>query len=111
MLETFGIFTSLGTIENIFITAVRGNVGTNPGVLTGLTPPIVVGVFFPPGGSAQVKFTLVPLTAGLAAFSIYQNGVLASNSNRARISTLNTADISLQAILTIASGQSIDMIS
>ena len=109
VLETFGMFTTLGNIENIFTSAIKGNVGTNSGVITGLTAPMVVGVIFPPGGSAQVKFILAPLTAGLATFSIYQNGVMIANSNRTRISTLSATDISLQAISTIASGQSIDI--
>jgi hypothetical protein len=70
---------------------------------------MVNGTIFPPGGSAQITTVLTPLTAGIATFSIYQNGTLIANSNRTRISTINAADISLQAIATITSGQTIEV--
>lgn len=109
VLATFGMFTSLGNIANTAISAVKGNVGTNSGVITGLTPTMVNGTIFPPGGSAQITTVLTPLSAGLATFSIYQNGVLIANSDRTRISTANAADISLQAIATITAGQAVEV--
>ena len=45
----------------------------------------------------------------MATFSIYQNGVLVANSNRTRKSSVKSGDISLQAIATVTSGQTIDV--
>ena len=109
VLATFGMFTSLGNIANTAISALKGDVGTHSGLISNLTTAMVNGTIFPPGGSAQITTVLTPLTAGIATFSIYQNGTLIANSNRTRISTINAADISLQAIATITSGQAIEV--
>jgi hypothetical protein len=109
VLATFGMFTSLGDIANTAISALKGDVGTHSGLISNLTTSMVNGTIFPPGGSAQITTVLTPLTAGTATFSIYQNGILIANSNRTRISTINAADISLQAIATITSEQAIDV--
>ncbi|SDH68992.1 hypothetical protein SAMN04488062_11221 [Flavobacterium omnivorum] len=45
----------------------------------------------------------------LATFSIYQNGVLIANSSRTRTLNVNTVDVSLRAIATVADGQAIDI--
>lgn len=109
VLATFALFTSDGDIANTAVTAIIGDVGTNSGVITGFTPTMVTGTIFPSGGSAPITTVLPLLSSGLATFSIYQNGVLIANSNRTRISTANAADISLQAIATVTTGQAIDV--
>ena len=109
VLTTFAMFTSAGDIANTAVSAVSGDIGTNFGVVTGLTPTMVLGTILPSGGSAPITTSLPILTSGLATFSIYQNGVLIANSNRTRISTANAADISLQAIATVTAGQPIDV--
>jgi hypothetical protein len=109
VLATFAMFTTAGDIANTAVSSVKGDIGTNFGVVTGLTPTMVTGTILPSGGTAQIPTVLAPLTSGLATFSVYQNGVLVANSDRTRISTVNAADISLQAIATITTGQSIDI--
>jgi hypothetical protein len=109
VLATFGMFTSLGNIANTAISALKGDVGTHSGLISNLPTSMVTGTIFPPGGTAQITTVLTPLTVGLATFSIYQNGSLIANSNRSRISTVNAADISLQAIATVTTGQAIDI--
>ena len=45
----------------------------------------------------------------LATFGIYQNGVLIPSSTKALISTANASNISLQAIATVAAGDTIEV--
>jgi hypothetical protein len=109
VLSTFAMFTSAGNIANTAISKIKGDIGTNSGVISGLTETMVTGTIFPSGGTAQIITPLPLLTSGLATFSVYQNGVLIANSNRTRISTSNAADITLQAIATVTAGQAIDI--
>jgi hypothetical protein len=97
-LNSFALFTSSGAVDNAGTSTVTGNIGTNLGAVTGFVSPTVVnGSIFTPAGAGEA----------LATFSIYQNGVLVTNSSRTR--TVNTVDISLQGIATVADGQTIDI--
>jgi hypothetical protein len=109
VLATFGMFTTAGDVANTAISSVNGNVGTNLGLITGLTPIMVTGTIFSPGGTAVLPVATSTLTSGIASFSIYQNGVLIANSNRTRKSTLIADDVTLQAIATVEAGQPIDI--
>ena len=109
VLTTFALFTSAGDIANTTVSVVKGDVGTNSGVITGLTPTMVNGTILPSGGSASITTVLPSFTTGMATFSIYQNGVLIANSDRTRISTANAADIYLQAIATVTAGQAVEV--
>jgi hypothetical protein len=109
VLSTFGMFTTDGAIANTAISTINGNVGTNLGLITGLTPTMVTGTIFPSGGLAVITVPTPAVTSGFATFSIYQNGVLIANSNRIRKSSLVADDITLQAIATIEAGQAIDI--
>ncbi|CAN1501833.1 Ice-binding protein [Flavobacteriaceae bacterium] len=109
VLSTFAMFTTAGGIANTAISSVNGNVGTDFGLITGLTPIMVTGTIFPPGGTAVLPVATPPITSGFGTFSIYQNGVLIANSNRTRKSTLVADDVTLQAIATVEAGQTIDI--
>lgn len=106
----FGMFTSTGAIAGTAISTITGDVGTNSiGPISGLTTSMVIGTIFPPMGSILITQEVTAPTSGLVGFSIYQNGVLIANSSRIRTSLVNPAEISLQAIATVAAGQSIDI--
>jgi hypothetical protein len=107
----FGLFTTDGAIANTAISTITGDVGTNSiGPISGLTTPSVVnGTIFPPGGSILITPEITAPTSSIVGFGIYQNGVLITNSYRTRTSLVNPAEISLQAIATVAAGQSIDV--
>lgn len=97
-LYSFALFTSSGAVGNAGTSTITGNIGTNLGAITGFVSPTVVnGSIFTPTAPGQA----------LATFSIYQNGVLVTNSSRTR--TVNTVDISLQGIATVTDGQAIDI--
>jgi hypothetical protein len=97
-LSSFAIFTSSGGIGNTGISNITGDIGTNSGAITGFETSSVNGNFITP----------TTVTA-LATFSIYQNGVLIANSSRTRLSSVNTVDVSLQAIADVSVGQDVDV--
>ena len=97
-LYSFALFTSAGALDNAGTSNITGNIGTNLGAVTGFGYPTVMN------GSI---FTPTVPGAALATFSIYQNGVLVTNSSRTR--TVNTQDISLQGIATVKDGETIDI--
>lgn len=97
-LNSFALFTSSGAIDNAGTSNITGNIGTNLGAVTGFGSPTVLnGSIFTP---------TIPGVA-LTTFSIYQNGVLVTNSSRTR--TVNTEGISLHGIATVKDGQTIDI--
>jgi hypothetical protein len=97
-LYSFALYTSAGALDNAGTSNITGNIGTNLGAVTGFGYPTVMN------GSI---FTPTVPGAALATFSIYQNGVLVTNSSRTR--TVNTQDISLQGIATVKDGETIDI--
>jgi hypothetical protein len=99
VLSTFSIFTSLGNVDNAGSSNITGNIGTNSGAIAGFGTATVNGTFYSVGASASSSST----------FSIYQNGVLVANSSRTRTSSINTADITLRTMATVAAGQTIDV--
>jgi hypothetical protein len=98
VLSTFSMFTSVGAVGNTGSSNITGDLGTNSGAITGFGTATVNGTFYSPGASASS-----------GTFSIYQNGVLIANSSRTRTSSINTADITLRAIATVAAGQAIEV--
>jgi hypothetical protein len=98
VLSTFAMFTSVGAVGNTGSSNITGDIGTNTGAITGFGTVTVNGTIYEAGSGT---------CSGI--FSIYQNGVLVANSSRTRTSSLSTADITLQAIATVAAGQAIDV--
>jgi len=113
-LANFALFTSGGTVSNTAST-ITGNIGTNLGAITGLEISTVVGSIVtnstPIVSSTPITTTTVTENNvnNLATFSIYQNGVLIPSSTKKLISNASTANISLQAITTITTGQPIEV--
>jgi hypothetical protein len=98
-LSSFAVFTSNGAITNAGTSNITGDIGTNNGSITGFESATVNGTINLPGFHNNA----------LATFSVYQNGVLIANSSRTRTLDVDTADIALQAIATVAAGQAIDI--
>ncbi|MGZ9734167.1 ice-binding family protein [Flavobacterium sp. GNP002] len=98
VLSSFAIFTLTGDVVNSGISTINGDIGTAGGVISGFETATVDGTFITPG-----------VVSALATFSIYQNGVLIANSSRTRLSSVNTVDVSLQAIADISLGQNVDI--
>ena len=96
----FAIFTSMGTILNMGVSNITGDIGTNSGSISGYGSSVVTGNIYTP--------SVVPANT-TAVFSIYQNNVLVPFSERSRLSTLNLGEISLQGIATVDSGEGIDI--
>lgn len=99
ILISFAMFTSLGNVTNTAASTVNGDIGTNSGTVSGFGTATVNGTIYLPGVDNNA----------LATFSIYQNGVLISNSTRKRTLLLNTIDVTLHAIATILDGEAIDI--
>ncbi len=112
VLNSFIIFTSAGALGGTGISHFTGNLGTNLGLITGFETAIIDGTIYEPGiGTITQTVTTPPTTAAnaTATFGIYENGNLIANSNKIKTTALNATDIALQAIATIAEGQSIDI--
>jgi hypothetical protein len=100
LLSSFVIFCHGGVVSNAGASNIVGDIGTKDGNITNASfaPATIIGEFH----TAQEG-------SALATFSIYQNGVIIANSRRTRYSTINTSDFSLQAIVTVAAGQAVDV--
>jgi hypothetical protein len=112
VLNSFVIFTSGGALGGTAISHITGNMGTNLGLITGFETAIIDGKIYEPGTATITQTVTSPTVTApnaTATFGIYQNGILIANSCRTRNITLNTNDISLQAIATIIAGQPIDI--
>lgn len=106
ILNSFSMFTTGGSIGNTGLSYISGNIGTNSGAITsfGDKAPnsnangyVDGSVFLPESKSSK------------ATFSIYQNGIQIPSSVRTRTSTVDTVDVSLQTLATVAAGQPIEV--
>ncbi|WP_395066244.1 ice-binding family protein [Flavobacterium sp.] len=104
LLTDFVAFTGTGAVGNTGNTTITGNIGSNNGAITGFESAALNGIICSPSNSSEYSND-----TAMATFSIYQNGVLVANSNRTRKSSVKSGDISLQAIATVTSGQTIDV--
>jgi hypothetical protein len=105
-LSSFIMYTCNGGISNGGATTYTGDIATNLGSITGFSAAgcVVNGTIFVAGSTA-----VVTPVYHVATFSLYQNGVLISNSERTRTSLSAPADIHLQAISTVNAGQTIEV--
>lgn len=104
VLSNFVIFTSSGGISNTGNSTYTGDIATGLGAITAFEAAVINGTIFLSGTT--------PVTDNdnaVANFSIYQDGVLVSNSGRSRSSTINTVDIVLQGVAKISDKQSIEI--
>jgi carbon monoxide dehydrogenase subunit G len=102
---SFVMLTASGAIANTGVSTYNGDIATGLGAITAFETATVNGTVFPTGGDT----TVIKEIDGNATFSLYQNGVLIPNSSRIRTTKLNTVDITLQGIATIAEGETIDV--
>lgn len=114
-LSNFALFTSLGGVSNTADSVIKGNIGTNLGVVSGLEISTVTGSVYT-ATTSIIKIEPVTTTTYFdnnnkvqAKFGIYQNNILIPSSVKTLVSTANAASISLQAIATILDGQSIEV--
>jgi len=99
VLSTFVIFTSSGAIGNTNPSEITGDVGTNLGAITGFED--IDGNVYGPGAAPN------PVNNTFVTFSLYQNGTKVENSSRTV--DVNISVVSLQAMGTVAAGQSFDV--
>lgn len=99
VLSTFAMFSSIGNVTNAGASNITGSIGTNSGTITGFGTATVNGAIYLPGVDNN----------SIATFSIYQNGVLIPSSVRVRVLNINTVDLALEAIATVALGQAIEV--
>ena len=103
-LSSFMIYTGSGALANTAVSTIDGNIGTNLGAITGFETAIINGTIFYPG------ITTASIDAvTLATFSIYSNDILIPNSSRTRSDLSISSDVYVQAIVTINSGDDIEV--
>ncbi|MFT5599781.1 MAG: hypothetical protein ACI9N1_000007 [Flavobacteriales bacterium] len=100
----FVLFTGSGGISNTGASVYTGDIATDLGAITGFEDAIVNGTIFPAGST-----TIVTPVIHVATFSLYQNGVLISNSERTRTHVSAQSDISLYGVSTVGAGETIEV--
>jgi hypothetical protein len=107
-LSTFVAFTGSGAINNTGASVYNGNVASGLGATTSLAAARVNGTIFPPGNTPATNSGYSNQNT-TATFSIYQGGVLTPNSVRKLKCNSNRSNLSLQTIVDVVSGQTIDI--
>lgn len=107
-LSTFVVFSGSGAINNTGSSVYSGNIATGLGASTSLAAATVNGTIFPPGNTPATNSGYSNENT-TATFSIYQGGVLIPNSIRKLKCNSNRSNLSLQTIVYVASGQTIDV--
>jgi hypothetical protein len=97
-ITSFAMFSNGGIVSNALASTVNGNIGTRSG-------SVDIASFAPATVNGDFYTSLVGPAS--TSFSLYQNNVLIPNSTRMRSSTLNTVDVSLQAIAIVPAGGNI----
>jgi hypothetical protein len=107
VLSTFALFSSNGAVGNIGGSTITGHVGSNEGAITGFDPPVTTlnGLIFDPITAPY------PVDNNIfVSFSVFKNNILVPNSSRTVITKTSKTDVfSLQAIATVAAGESVDI--
>lgn len=104
ILSSFVIFTSSGAIANTGVSNITGDIATHLGAITAMETATVNGEIYPVGASQ-----IVEVADSKAILSVFQNGEVIQKSSRQRTSSVNTVDISLQAIAIVEDGQAIEI--
>lgn len=108
-LATFVAFTGSGAINNTGtpITSIyNGDIASNSGDTGSLLSATVNGTIYPSGINS---INITPPVINTASFSIYKNGVLIPDSIRTISSKITSSIISMQDIVSIADGDSIEI--
>ena len=107
VLSTFALFSSNGAVGNISGSTITGHVGSNEGAITGFVPPVTTlyGLIFDPTTAPYPVDNSI-----FVSFSVFKNNILVPNSSRTVITKTSKTDVfSLQAIATVAAGESVDI--
>jgi hypothetical protein len=109
-LEGFVVYTAAGAINNTGTTTVyNGNLASHAGDTSSLAAGVVNGIIYPTGVSTSVVFSGESLIVTYVSFSIYQNGVEVPASSRRVTCDSELGTVLLQALVTVNSGDSIDI--
>lgn len=109
LLAPFVAFSGNGNVTNTAVSYYTGDIGATQGLIVGFNSAYVNGTIRT-ANSFDTPGILIDNTNRVAAsFSIYQNGMLIPSSIKTLSSGPNTANISLQAIVSVASGQPIEV--
>jgi Ice-binding-like len=101
-LSDFVMFTSSGGVANSGASVYNGDIGTALGAITSFETATVNGDIFQSGST-----TVITPVNHMATFGLYKNGVLIPNSSRTKI--LLASEISLLALTTIETGDTVDV--
>lgn len=108
-LSTFVAYTGIGAINNTGTPTTsfyNGDLATHAGDTGSLLAATVNGTIYPSGTDIVV---VSPLILRTATFSIYQKGVLIPDSIRTISSKISSSIISMQDIISVANGDSIEI--
>lgn len=109
LLAPFVIFSGNGDVTNTAVSYYTGDIGNIQGLMVGFNSAYVNGTIRT-ANSFDTPGILIDNTNKVSAsFSIYQNGVLIPSSIKTLSSGPNTANVSLQAIASVDSGQPIEV--
>lgn len=97
--SSYALFTGSGALTNTGTSTITGNIGTNLGPISGFgTPTVVNGIILTPQTENNV---------GTTSYSLYQNGILITNSTRK--STNTNGQIILTGIATVLGDEAIEV--
>lgn len=100
VLSTFAMWSSNGAISSDISSTINGDVGTGAGATTGMLGTVNGTIY----GAGTTGITNSPTDSN---FSIYKNTVEVVNSNR--VINVASAVVSLQAMVTVATGDTIEI--
>ncbi len=107
-LSTFVVFTGAGAINNTGASVYNGNLASGFGNTSSLAEATVNGTLFSPGNTPETNSGYSNENT-VATFSIYQDGVLIPDSVRKLKCNSIRSNLSLQTIVDVVSGQTIDV--
>jgi hypothetical protein len=115
ILSSFVVFTSIGAITNTAISTITGNIGSNIGAITGFESVTLNGKIYS-HDTPVIPLKTVTTTSYLdnnnnvlATFGIYKNGILIPSASKTLTSTANASNVSLQALVSVVSGETIEV--
>lgn len=115
ILNSFVMFTSIGSITNTAVASITGNIGSNIGAITGFEAVALNGTIYKsttpivPFNTVTTVIKVQNRNKVMATFSLYRNGVLIPNSTKLITSTAYATNVSLHAIASVVAGESIEL--
>jgi len=103
--QTFVVFTGAGAINNTGSSVYNGNICSAGGATDSLSVATVNGVIVPPSADTVINSDVN--ASATATFSLYQNDILIPSSSKQITCNSGYTNLSLSAIATVLSGQSI----